>query len=1244
MNKHERSSVGADAAAAGALRLSVAIAGHDGDADWLVEGLGSSGGFLRRAGTRPVPNVTRDASVRLRWHDPQGQLIADIEARVRGADESGLRVAYAELAPALLQRLQPPVTATRQTSPAEPATAVDPMLERALAAILDAIQSQLLPRCRQLFVHAEQALDQLALDAQEEAAGMPARMALERLHAGRSRATELFLERMRRPWTGTPTPQGPTELKSLSLQLVEDDEMQTWLKRNESARALERATRAHWLQLRPLLQTLAAARSSLVIEALGVDSFLENLSEALKAAGLESALQQFLLRLAGHPEVLDLSGFYQHAQIELQRLGVSPAPRLARPLRASNELPPQALPAAPAPIQAPAPSTAETARSSAVDVPADAFRGLHRPASPGQVLSTTQQLWTLARPDTAHPSGPLLPDAALAQAMRELMQGVAPQEIDDFRDSLQEKAARIAGLPRGEVEPRQLEAVEMMSRLQHAMEGDPLLPGGFRAWSRPLLAPLFAAQLHPGGAGDLGDGVRRLFALIEFGSVLCAERNDSQTQEIRAGIERIVTELAEHPRLDADHVNQAIHQLEGLLQRHRRAGNAIEERVVDSCVGQQRLVDARNTVSKELGVLFGGREVPQALLELLQEKLAPQYVLTLVRHGAGSPEWQQMRSQLEALDQALRQAREGRAAAQPAAQLQWLRESYTQELQQTGSFSDQLEDLEYCLRGMPTLWVRYRTPVLDTSGDDVAGDGDFAGTLQLLQPGEWLEFQSPGRERRLLKLAWHAPDRSRFVFVTQLGHKADDLTRAQLRAGLQAGTIGLTGESSANVVDRAWRRMLEGLHDQLADKAIHDALTGLINRKELERRLTTWVQARERNPISLLWVGVDRLRTLNQALGHAAGDYLLREIALILKAEAADNGAPLACAARMAGDEFVVVLPGGRVDEGQARAQAMIDQLTRTPIHYAEHQIKASLSIGVAWADETCTSIEALLRDAERACAAAKESGRGRVYQHQSDDARLRQMRDTVQWVERVERSLQTRALTLYGQRAVSLSERARLGPDYLEVLLRMRDEHGSVASPTEFILAAERYGHISAIDRYVLHELTRILQQVNRASQFRIAFNVSARNIVDPGFIDEIISTLRQQPITLDQLCVELTETAAIAQLAEASAGMKRLSESGLSMVLDDFGSGWSSYQYLKRLPFDVVKVDGAFIRDIASSAEDYALARSINEIAHLLGKRTVAEHVENQETLDRVREIGFDYAQGYFVAQPTPLVELLQ
>lgn len=1227
----------ANAESAGsALRISVVLPSGESDGDWRVDGLGVSGGFLRRTNTRPAPALTRDSILRLRWHDAQGQLIADVDARVREADASGIRIAYAELAPGLLQRLQTPAAPSRVLPAAPPAAERQPLVDAAVAAILEALHSQLLPRCRQLFVHAEQALDQLALDAQEETAGMPARMALERLHAGRLRAIEGFAERMRRPWVAAPA-NAAAEVRSLSLQLVEDDEMQIWLKRNESARSLERATRAHWLALRPYLQTLASLRTTLVIEALGVDATLEALTEALAGAGLESPLQQFLLRLAGHAEVLDLSGFFDQLQVRLQQLGIAPAARVTRPARADEAGVAKAVPSAVPP--------ADPAHPPAGEMATEPFRGLHRPASPGSVLAATQHLWSLAHP-AAPPadSSPALPDAALTQAMRELMLGSAPQDMDEFRDTLQELAAQLAGMPVASVAPRQREAVEMMSRLQHAMESDPLLPGMFRGWSRPLLAPLFAAQLKPAGAGELGDGVRRLFALIEFGSVLCAERNDVQTQEIRAGIDRVIAELAEHPQLDAERVMHAVQQLEALLQRHRRAGSAIEERVVESCIGQQRLVDARAMVGKELGVLFGGREIPQALLAMLQEKLAPQYVLTLVRHGPGSPEWAQMRAQLEALDQALRQAREGHALAQPAAHLHWLRESYTPDLQLAGHFSEQLEELEHCLSGMPTLWVRYRTPVLDSSPDDAGGEGDIGSALQLLQPGEWLAFETPGRERRLLKLAWHAPDRSRFVFVTQLGHKADDLTRAQLRAGLQSGAIQLTGESNANVVDRAWRRMLEGLHDQLADKAIHDALTGLINRKELERRLTIWVQAQERTPIGVLWVGVDRLRALNQSLGHAAGDELLREVALILKAEAVDNGAPLACASRMAGDEFVVILPGGRADEAQARAQAILDQLTRTPLSHAGHPIKASLSIGVAWADETCTSIDSLLRDAERACGAAKESGRGRVYLHQSDDARLRQMRDTVQWVERVERSLQTHALTLYGQRAASLSERARQGPDYLEVLLRMRDESGGVSSPTEFILAAERYGHISAIDRYVLHELTRVLHAARAGLPLRIAFNVSARNIVDPAFIDEIIATLQQQPMALNQLCVELTETAAIAQLAEASAGMKRLSDSGLSMVLDDFGSGWSSYQYLKRLPFDVVKVDGAFIRDIATSAEDYALARSINEIAHLLGKRTVAEHVENQETLDRVREIGFDYAQGYFIAQPAPLADLLR
>ncbi|MCB1636447.1 MAG: EAL domain-containing protein, partial [Xanthomonadales bacterium] len=165
----------------------------------------------------------------------------------------------------------------------------------------------------------------------------------------------------------------------------------------------------------------------------------------------------------------------------------------------------------------------------------------------------------------------------------------------------------------------------------------------------------------------------------------------------------------------------------------------------------------------------------------------------------------------------------------------------------------------------------------------------------------------------------------------------------------------------------------------------------------------------------------------------------------------------------------------------------------------------------------------------------------------------------------------------------------------------------------------------------------------VVKGPALRVAFNLSARNLVDNDFVNELVARLRQQDFPLQQLCVELTETAAVAHLSEARTGMQRLSDLGLSMVLDDFGSGYASYQYLKHLPVDLVKVDGAFIRDIAQSPENLALARSINEIAHLLGKQTVAEHVEDEDTLALVREIGFDYAQGFHICRPEPFADFM-
>lgn len=1231
--------------------------GSDQYPDWVVLGAGGRGLFIQHEGY-PTPIFESGAAISLCWNDAQGRVLMEVSGKVRESDEQGVRVhleaGHESAIPSIQNLIRSEIGAA--ATAATPTPAVSERQRRQIEIVIEQIRLGLGPRIRRLLAQAESGLDQIALGTMVEMTGIPARMALEQLHAARGTVESRFQEELLRPWKLGKDPASKLDGGFASLQLLDDDAMQIFLKRSESARKLERGTQRSWHELRLLLTSLTASIPDLDPDALKVESILEALTSALCAGGLETGMQQFLLRLAGHVEILDINGFYQTLSIELQRSGVAPAE--AQGSASSWAEPGTSRPRAGAsiPQQRSAEDTGETTPTPPFRRHAATVSVLPRPApklapSPASAISAARAIWSLGKSTASaaaeHIDAPALSDQALLDALREMVAtNASSANAVDFSIQLQETAAARSGQADARIDERQMEAVDLMARLQQAIERDPLLPQTFRHWSRPLLAPILATQLHPEGLAESGESLRQLFALLEFGSVLCSERNDAGTHQIGESIDRIVGRLQQSERLIPEQLSAACEQLETLLRRQRKAGHAIEERVVDACTGQQRLVDARQVVQRELALHFGGRDVPVALLQLIEQHLTTTMVLTVLRHGVDSDEWHQLVDRANELDQSLRQARDGKPTSNPELQLAWLRDTILAEDADPSALTRDLESLAEILQGGPGKWVRFdhagSDDTLAQRTDAEANHSAPSKQLALLQRGDWLAFRTDSDQPRLLKLAWLAPDRSRFVFVNQLGHRADDLRGEDLAAAIKTGGARIVDQGDANVIERAWRHMMEGMHNQLAEQSTHDSLTGLFNRKELDRRLQSWTGAPERKGLSILWIGVDHLRLINQSHGMAAGDRVLCEVATTLARYAASSASGETCCARIAGDEFAAVLWGTGSAAAQRIAQSLLDQLNALDLPSEGSSIRVSVSMGLVEADESCTSTEKLLFDAERACRAAKNSGRGRLYVHQADDILLSQMRESLDWVGRVEQSLKTQSLMLYGQRAASLSKRAQADPDYLEILLRMRTEDG-IALPGDFIMAAERYGQIMTLDRFVLQELTRTLRDARGDQRFRIAFNVSARNIVDPGFIDEILETLQEQPYPMSQLCVELTETAAIAQLAEATVGMQRLADSGLSMVLDDFGSGWSSYQYLRRLPFDVVKVDGTFIKDIAHSAEDRAMARSINEIAHLLGKRTVAEHVEDSETLEHVKDIGFDYAQGYFLGRPAPLGDFL-
>lgn len=1216
-------------------------------ARWLAEPAGGLLLRLSRQDGRAAPPFRVDGRLQLSWQDPDDRVLAEVEARVLDSDSAGLHVELLDAPPGFAEAVARWAAAASAGVAASAPALPSAQRDRALEAVRRCVRAGLGERCQRLFDLAEAMVSSSSLDRPLEIGGVPVRLATQRLQAVRQAAEAEFLQQVQRPWLSAAAHAAQGSRRAAGLRLVDDEEMQVWLTRSESARLLERDARAAWQLLQPLLRQLGDSVDGLDTDSLGVESLLDALIHALRSVDLEPGLQQHLLRAATRPDILDLTGFYASLRVELQRCGMhEPAaaerPRVpagwaaaasdTAPARAgvvTADVPPPTAPAAP---PAGGPVAHAVASTGAASVPAQ------------RAVDAASRLWALRRElsgaPRSEPSASPVDDALLLDATRRLLDGNA-SVAHDLADRVRAMATELSGAE-VQTSERQEEAIAMLGRLQQAIEVDPLLPAGFRDWSRPLLPPLLGAQLTEQGVSAEGEGIRQLFALLEFGSALVAQRKDAATREIGEQIAGVVERLGASPRLEPVALAGATEQLERLLQRHRRAGAAIEDRVVEACVGQQRLIDARRNVRRELALLFGGRDIPVALAVLLEQRLLPLMVLTVLRHGLDSVAWAGLRNQLLRLDQGLRDAREGSLQEDADALLGWITVLGAEHAADQGQYAPQLAELAAALRGEPVAWQPYREPAEDAAPAAAPADEGELARIGLLNPGDWAAFAVDGGDPRLLKLAWHAPDRRRFVFVSQLGHKAEDLSAAELLDGMRSGRVRLLEEGNASVVERAWRRMLEGLHDELAEQAIHDPLTGLYNRKELDRRLRRWVTAPQRPLLAVMWIGVDHLRVLNQSHGMAAGDYALGQLADVLRLQLARHGDDEGYAARIAGDEFALVLPNCGSAQAEACARAMLAALDALDLHWDGRRFRLQVSIGIGIADENCSASEALLADAERACRAAKESGRGRCYLHQADDFRLSQLRETVDWVGRVEQSLEQGDLVLFGQRALSLSERAKAGPDYLEVLLRMRGREG-MSTPENFIVAAERYGQIAAIDRFVLQQLTGLLRMLDTGDSVRIAFNISAHNVVDPDFIDEIIHTLRQQPLPLQRICIELTETAAIQHLAAASAGMQKLSDAGLAMVLDDFGSGWSSYQYLRRLPFDIVKVDGAFIRDIATNPEDLGLARSINEVAHMLGKYTVAEHIENEATLDLVREIGFDYAQGYFIQRPQPITNCL-
>jgi len=480
------------------------------------------------------------------------------------------------------------------------------------------------------------------------------------------------------------------------------------------------------------------------------------------------------------------------------------------------------------------------------------------------------------------------------------------------------------------------------------------------------------------------------------------------------------------------------------------------------------------------------------------------------------------------------------------------------------------------------------------------------------------------REGQVLGLSDHT------VLVSKRGQEIaiqDSAAPIRDRAGNLIGAVMVFHDVSKE------RRLHRALHYQ----ASHDALTGLINRREFENRLTAAVEdARQDKEArhALLYLDLDQFKLVNDTCGHPAGDQLLKQITGVLQSRIR-NGDTLA---RLGGDEFGILLQDCVLDQALRVADSLRQAIRDYRFVWQDGVLAVGVSIGIVQITSESATVANLMSQADVACYTAKDAGRNRVELYRADNVpeRHREMH----WVSKLTRACDESSFELFYQPIVPIGGNAE-EREHFELVLRLQDESGSWVAPAEFIPAAERYNVMSSIDRWVVRQaLDRVVYRAASGMKpFTVAVNLSGTSLNDERFLEYLIAELGNHSLTEGSMCFEITETAAIANLGNVVHFMRELKTRGCRFALDDFGSGLSSFMYLKTLPVDYLKIDGQFVENVARDPIDRSMVEAISQVGRAMGIRTIAERVESEEVLLELGRLGIAFAQGFHIAVPKPV-----
>lgn len=1066
----------------------------------------------------------------------------------------------------------------------------------------------------------------------------------------------------------SPLKPAPKGFPGSELSVVDKGEFEDWLTIRVMVTKADTQFRGDLLQLKLRLDKLGIANSTGHHNPLGPSLVCEAFHSGLSQLKASREVEKVCLKVFEKTVLQQLGPLYQELNNILIRHGVLPDLDLSKYLSDQATTSAESGPA-PAAKAGPKPAAQEQEEAQRAEKSAkkNAEKGAQRPKpkpapyrgsrSGGEFRSYAQaaqtafatvrnllSTLTASRISRGDPEPVPFPVNARplssGELQRELQQlQVAAIEASSAETTLKERVVeKVRASGDSKLDEEQQGTLDVVDRFFRSVVESPKLSEYAQERIRQLEVPVLKVVMRdPAFFDDMDSPVRGVMNRLAQLGAKGGRINPVVQRRVDELIQRIATEFEQ----DTGVFEQTVQELDSLIDRQNLVYRRNVERVAAAAEGAQKVAESKQAVAQVLDERLAGRKVPKAVLSLLDGGWRDLLSLTWIRQGPDSQLWHDY---LTVIDSLLSFAADPDNTLNLPELLRVIQDGLSS-ISSNHLPSSQIRDelKQFLVRSpekAPDL-VEVPPAKPEQKTDKVLSEREqrslqrWISRAQKLRTGDWLRDQDNPDEPQYVRLVWIARGFSRFVFVNHQGMRVVELELEALARHMRKGIIVPDNQYERPLVDESIDRMVRKVYDQLSWASTHDELTGLLGRREFERMLEQQLARRE-DERTLVRLDLRRFRLLNDTAGYQAGDATLKQVAELL-GRAVEDGMPLA---RLAGTEFALLVPA---EHALQTARDLIKSVEAAEFVFDGRTYRLSASAGVVPELPGLISAERWLRASEQALAAAKQDGHGKVSEYAldpDDQSRQEQIAAKVAGLS----DLNEERMLLRCQKIIPLHAQAAMAPQY-EVLISMYDDTGNLITGRDFVRMAERYDRMQAVDRWVVGHMLDWLRE--RAPDPRhmggICINLSGHSLNDQSLLEFIYEKLSEKDAPIERLWFELTEASAINDVEAFADFMLEMKELGCRFCLGNFGSGPSSFQFMRSLPVDLIKIDGSFTSQLSTSETDRAMVKSMVEMAHYMKREVIASQVESRDILDMLTELGVDYAQGFVVEKPRLLTSLI-